>query len=65
MEDIAYAGYAEFLADAFQPGTGADSEMKIEIVNEAKDGEVITVSISSAVIQKVWNDFAPMRNKHQ
>jgi len=39
--------------------------MQIEIVNEAKDGEVITVSISSAVIQKVWNDFAPMRNKHQ
>lgn len=61
MEDVAYLGYAEFTPDTFDPVAGKNGGLVVEIVDESRNGEVTKVTIPQDLVQRVWNDFAPMR----
>jgi S1-C subfamily serine protease len=61
MEDVAYLGYAEFTPDTFDPAAGRNGGLVVEIVDESRNGEVTKVTIPQDLVQRVWNDFAPMR----
>ena len=63
MEDVAYRGYAEFLPETFAPFTGENDRMVLEIVNEAKDGATIKADIDAELLNKIWQDLAPLRTQ--
>src|SRR5206468_3883744 len=63
MEDVAYLGYAEYLPEAFAPLSGEKDRMVLEIVNEAKDGATTKTDLDADLLNKIWQDLAPLRNQ--
>ena len=60
MQDAAYVGIAEFLPEAFEP-PGPGDDIVIEIVNEARPDKTVRKKIPDKILERIWQDFAPLR----
>lgn len=61
MEDVAYAGIVQYLPDPFDPVLDKEEEVVLEIRNEADPDKNAVVEIKKELLERIWEDFSPMR----
>jgi len=62
-EDIARAGMFVFPYEFFQPDNGIWPSLSVEIVSIEKPNQPYIVNITQRLIERVWLDFEPYREK--
>ena len=61
MKDVAYMGSVQYLPDPFDPVLAEGKKVTLEIRNEADPDKNAVVELKDKLLERLWNDFAPMR----